>query len=91
MTELEVEKNIFYVLKMKQAESDKITLHSDMSSPVQRIKEQLKSGASPEDVELMVVEIAEENFKITSVPWSEIAVRLIKETGSVNLSVGDMN
>lgn len=80
MTELEVEENTFYVLKVKQGESDKITLHSDMDSPVGRIKEQLKSGASPEDVELMVVEIAEENFKIKGVPWSEIAVKLIKET-----------
>jgi len=80
MTELKVEENTFYVLKMKQGESSKITLHSDMGSPVRRIKEHLKGGANPEDIELMVVEIAEENFKIKGVPWSEIAVKLIKET-----------
>lgn len=80
MTELEVKENTFYVLKVKQGESGKITLHSDMDSPVSRIKEHLKGGASPGDVELMVVEIAEENFKIKGVPWSEIAVKLIKET-----------
>ena len=80
MTEIEVKENIFYVLKMKQGESSTITLHNDMSSPVHRIKEHLKGGASPEDVELMVVEMEEENFKIKGVPWSEIAVRLIKET-----------
>jgi len=80
MTELEVKENTFYVLKMKQGELSKITLHGDMGSPVQRIKEYLKGGANPADVDLMVVEIEEENFKITGVPWSEIAVRLIKET-----------
>lgn len=80
MTELEVKENTFYVLKVKQGKSSKITLHSDMGSPISRIKDHLKSGASPEDVDLMVVEIAEENFKIKGVPWSEIAVRLIKET-----------
>ena len=80
MTELEVKENTFYVLRLKKGESDKITLHSDMGSPVNRIKEHLKGGANPEDVELMVVEIAEENFKIKGVPWSEIAVKLIKET-----------
>jgi hypothetical protein len=80
MTELEVKDNTFYVLKMKQGESHKITLHSDLSSPISRIKEHLRTGASPEEVDLMVVEIAEENFKIKGVPWSEIAVRLIKET-----------
>jgi len=80
MTELEVKENTFYVLTIKQGESRRTTLHSDMDSPVRRIKEQLKSGINPDDVELMTVEIKEENFKITGVPWSEIAVRLIKET-----------
>lgn len=80
MTEIEVKENIFYVLTVKQGESNMITLHNDMDSPVQRIKEHLKSGASPDDVELLTVEIKEENFKIIGVPWSEIAVRLIKET-----------
>jgi len=80
MTELEVKENTFYVLKMKQGESSRITLHADMSSPVERIKEYLKGGANPEDVDLMIVEIEEENFRIKGVPWSEIAVRLIKET-----------
>ena len=80
MTELEVKKNTFYVLRVKQGESSRITLHSDMDSPVRRIKDHLKSGASPDDVELMTVEIKEENFEIKGVPWSEIAIRLINET-----------
>ena len=80
MTELEVKENTFYVLTTKQGESSRTTLHSDMDSPVRRIKEYLKSGASPNDIELMIVEIKEENFEIKGVPWSEIAVRLIKET-----------
>ena len=80
MTELEVKENTFYILRLKKGEAGKITLHNDMDSPVSTIKEHLKAGANPEDVELMVVEIAEENFKIKGVPWSEIAVKLIKET-----------
>lgn len=79
MTELEVKENTFYVLTVKQGESKMITLHNDMDSPVLRVKEHLKSGASPDDIELMTVEIEEENFKIKGVPWSEIAVKLIKE------------
>jgi len=80
MTEIEVKENKFYVLTIDQGKSRRITLHNDLDSPVHRIKERLKSGTSPSDVELMTVEIKEENFKITSIPWSEIAVRLIKET-----------
>jgi hypothetical protein len=80
MTELEVKDSIFFVLKIKQKDSNKITLHGDMDSPVHRIKEYLKSGASPNDLDLMKVEVNEENFKIQGIPWSEIAVRLIKGT-----------
>ena len=79
MTELEVKENTFYVLTVKQGESKMITLHNDMDSPILKVKEHLKSGASPNDIDLMTVEIEEENFRIKGVPWSEIAVKLIKE------------
>lgn len=79
MTELEVKENKFYVLTVKQGKENKITLHSDVDSPVHRVKEYLKGGASPDGIELMVVEIKEEKFEIKSVPWSTIAVRLVKE------------
>ncbi len=80
MTEIEVKDNIFYVLKVMQKDLNKVTLHNDIESPVSRIKEYLKSGVSPSDLDLMKVEVDEENFKIQGIPWSEIAVRLIKET-----------
>lgn len=67
-------------MAVKQGESKKITLHNDTDSPVRKIKEYLKHETIPEDIELMTVEIKEENFRITGVPWSEIAVKLIKET-----------
>lgn len=79
MTELEVKENTFYVLTVKQGESKMITLHNDTDSPIGKIKEYLKAGASPDDIEFMTVEIKEENFKIKGVLWSEIAVKLIKE------------
>ena len=79
MTELEVKENKFYVLKAKQGNDCKITLHSDMDSPVRGVKEYLKGGTSPDDIELMAVEIREEKFEIKGVPWSTIAVMLVKE------------
>ena len=79
MTELEVKENKFYVLTVKQEKGNKITLHSDMDSPVRRVKECLKGGTNPNDIELMAVEIKEEKFEIKSVPWSMIAVRLVEE------------
>lgn len=79
MTELEVKENKFYVLTVKQGKDKKITLHNDMGSPVSKVKEHLRGGTSPDDIELMVVEIKEEKFEIKGVPWSKIAVGLVKE------------
>ena len=79
MIELEVKENIFYVLTVKQGKERKIALYNDMDSPVRRVKEHLKGGKSPDDIELMAVEIKEEKFEIKSIPWSMIAIGLVKE------------
>lgn len=79
MTELEVKENRFYVLRIKQENSEKITLHNEMSSSVKRLKEALKSGMSPEDIELMSIDVRGEKFEIKGVPWSVIAAELVKE------------
>jgi uncharacterized protein YjhX (UPF0386 family) len=78
MTELEIEGDTFYVLVVKQAKGKKITIHNDMDSPIQKVKDYLKTGTSPEDIDLMTVNIKEEKFEIKSVPWSIIAVGLVK-------------
>lgn len=79
MTELEVKENRFYVLTVKQEKENRITLHSDMDSPVRRVKEYLKEGISPDNIELVTVEIKEDKFELKGVPWSTIAVMLVKE------------
>jgi len=79
MTELEVKENIFYVLIVKQGSDRKITLYDDMDSPVRRVKEYLKGGTSPDDIELVTVEIKEEKFEIKTIPWSMIAIGLVRE------------
>lgn len=79
MTELEVKKDRFYVLTVKQGKENRITLHSDMDSPVRRVKEYLKEDISPNNIELMTVEIKEDKFELKGVPWSTIAVMLVKE------------
>ena len=78
--EFEVKENTFYLLKYKQKNDSNVTLHSAIDSPISKIKKYLKSGANPYDLDLMKVEVDEDNFKVQSIPWSEIAVRLIKET-----------
>lgn len=78
MSELEVKENTFYVLRIKQENSEKITLHNDLGSSVGRLKEALKGGISPEQLELMSVAVKGEKFEIKGVPWSTIAAELVK-------------
>ena len=74
--ELEVKGDEFYVLTVKQ--DGKTTLHNEMDSPIKKIKEYLKKGTSPEDIELVIVEIKEDKYQMKSVPWSSIASGLVK-------------
>ena len=78
MTELEVKENRFYVLRIRQENSEKITLHNEIGSSVERLKEALKSGISPDNLELMSIDVKGEKFEIKGVPWSIIAVELVK-------------
>ena len=77
--ELEVKENRFYVLTVKQGEGKKTTLHNEMESPIRKVKEYLRGGTSPDGIELMTVEMKGEKFEIKGVPWSTIALGLVKE------------
>jgi hypothetical protein len=78
MTELEVKENRFYVLRIREESVERITLHSEISSSVERVREALKNGTSPENIELMSFDVKEEKFEIKGVPWSTIAAELVK-------------
>jgi len=75
--ELEVKGNEFYVLTVKQ-EDLKRTIYDEINSPIKKIKDYLKKGVRPEDIELATVEIKEEKYDVKVVPWSTIATGLVK-------------
>ena len=79
MTELEVKENRFFVLTVTEEKGRKVTLHNEMDSAVDRVRERLKAGTGTDNIELMAVEMKEEKFEIKGVPWSTIAVGLVKE------------
>jgi len=80
MTELEVKENRFYVLRIREENVERITLHSEISSSVERVREALKNGMSPESIDLMSFDVKEEKFEIKGVPWSTIAAELVKQS-----------
>lgn len=78
MSELEVKGNIFYILRIREGDAEKLTLHDDFDSAVARLKEGLKTSSSPEHLELMSIDVKGEKFEIKGVPWSTIAAELVK-------------
>ena len=74
--ELEVLNKEFYVLTVKK--DGKITLYNEMNSPIKKIRDYLKKGTDPDDIELIIVEIKEDKYEMKSVPWSNIASGLVK-------------
>jgi len=76
---LEVKENIFYILVDKHEENNQMSLFDDLSSSVKVLKETMKKELNANKFELMSVEYDEEQFKIKTVPWSIIALELIKE------------
>lgn len=78
MTELEVKENKFYLLRVEGDKRRNMTLHNDIGSPISRIKNYLKTGVIAENIELMKVEVKEDKFELTTVPWSTIAAQLVK-------------
>lgn len=77
---LEVKENTFYILVDKHEENNQMSLFDDLSSSVKILKEAMKKELNADKFELMSVEYDEEQFKIKTVPWSIIALELIKET-----------
>ena len=76
---LEVKENTFYILVDKHEENSQMSLFDDLSSSVKVLKEAMKKELNADKFELMSVEYDEEQFKIKTVPWSIIALELIKE------------
>jgi len=68
------------VVTLKQAEEMKEVLVKTQREKI--LKEAMKKELNTDKFELMSVEYDEEQFKIKTVPWSIIALELIKEARS---------
>ena len=75
--ELEVKGNKFYML-VKKGKDREIKLYNEMKAPIGTIKGYLKKGTNAEDIELLSIELKEEKFEIKTIPWSILAVELVK-------------
>lgn len=79
MNELIVNGNRFYILRIRWKGREEITLHNELASSIRKIKEAFLEEIDPKNIVLMSVEIKGDKFKIVGVPWSTIAVELVKE------------
>ena len=75
----EVKDNTFYVLLNKEKNANSMTIFSDLTPSVKKVKEYLKKGVTTDTIELMSIIYKNENFEIKTIPWNIIAMELIKE------------
>lgn len=68
----------FYMLERKGKERS-ITLYNEMDDAIKKISEYLKGGATADQIELSEINVEEEEMKVTVVPWSKIAEKLVKQ------------
>jgi hypothetical protein len=80
MSELQVKGNKFYLLTKKNGKDKELRLYVDMETPIKRIREFLKQGAEPDNLELVSIEVKEEKYVVQGIPWSVIASKLVRET-----------
>ena len=75
--ELKIEKDTFYLLNTGNGKQ----LHDTDKSAIQSLKQVAASdkGMNPEKVSIMKVNTSGDKWQVASVPWSEIAIGLIRE------------
>ncbi|VUT24972.1 MAG: hypothetical protein MOIL_00786 [Candidatus Methanolliviera sp. GoM_oil] len=75
--EMKLKGEEFWFLENKSEEKDK-RIYDDLQEAVKALKDLMASEVEPQDIYLVSVTVANKDWKITQVPWSEIAVRLAK-------------
>ncbi len=76
---MEIElKGKFWILENKDGTASKKYLFDDEKSAMVKIKELIKT-ISPEKLVLLTVDLTQKDWKVTQVPWTSIAVNLIRE------------
>lgn len=68
----------FYMLEVKGKERT-ITLYDKMDEAVKKVSEYLKKGTRSDQIELTEIDVEEKELRATSVSWSTIAEKLIKQ------------
>lgn len=79
MTKLEVKEDTFYLLNVAKEKGTERTLYNEMDSSADEVKKYIQEGNSPEDIELVEVNVEEDQFKIKTIPWSNLAARMVGE------------
>jgi len=72
--EMQLKGNEFWVLEY---EGDR-RIFDDLNDAVKAVKALMENDVEPDNITLVAVDVGEKDWKIKQVPWSEIAVRLVK-------------
>ena len=74
---LEIENNRFYVLEI----GDRKWIFKTEKEAIEALKEKAKSeDVDPEKINVLEVDLSKEKWEVRGIPWSKIALQLIKGT-----------
>jgi hypothetical protein len=77
--EMKVKNNKFYLLEMGEEK----WLYDSESDAIEALKRLVseREEVNPEDISILEVDTTEEKWEIKSIPWSKIAIGLMKKKG----------
>lgn len=68
----------FLLLEAPVEEKREITIHVAMATAIREIRDYISKGVEPDKISLVTVTVEPQELKAVGVPWSTIAVELIK-------------
>lgn len=69
----------FYLLEAPMKDSREISIHLDMATAIDKIREYISKDIPTDKISLVTVTVDPEQLKAVGIPWSTIAVELIKK------------
>lgn len=68
----------FLLLEAPDGDKREISIHLAMATAIEDIRGYIKKGVEPDSISLVTVTVEPQEMKAIGIPWSTIAVELIK-------------
>ena len=74
----ESEEGFFCYFLDKRGEDREVTIHNTLETGIEKVKGYLENETLPEEISLMKIRMEAAELKVDGIPWSTIALELVK-------------